>query len=239
MQADMPFSANQKPTIHHWLVVFFMVACFAFASWLTPHTTWFEHIGSPKYEDITPKQFGDWVEITESAGSTIVDPEQQDAIKNLYTQTVSRIYQQKASGRRVMLSLAYGDNQTFSKQLHRPESCYSSQGFSIENLHEDKIQTNGKLIHVNRMIATIGSRLEHVTYWIRIGDGIISGPPSELNIARLQMSLKGYITDGLLFRVSEVGDDEALSNALQDEFIRDFLQALSPSQLAMIVGLPT
>lgn len=237
MQAEASFLVSQKPNIHHWLVVFFMASCFAFATWLTPHSTWFEHIGSPQFEQITPSQFGGWVEITEAVGSTIVDPEQQYAINALYTQTVSRIYEQRASGRRIMLSLAYGDNQTFSKQLHRPEACYSSQGFKIENLHQDKVQATDKSISVSRMRATIGSRLEHVTYWIRIGDGIISGPPTALNIARLQMSLKGYITDGLLFRVSEVGDDEKLSNALQDQFIRDFLQALSPAQQAIMVGL--
>jgi EpsI family protein len=237
MQAEMRLSVSQKPNIHHWLAVILMVSCLIFASWLKPNVTWFEHIGSPQFEEITPKQFGDWVEITEAAGSAIVDPEQQYAINNLYTQTVSRIYEQRASGRRIMLSLAYGDNQSFSKQLHRPEACYSSQGFKIEKLHEDKIQALGKPITVNRMRATIGSRLEHVTYWIRIGDGIISGPPTALNVARLQMSLKGYITDGLLFRVSEVGDDEALSNALQDQFIHDFLIALNPAEQAMMVGL--
>jgi EpsI family protein len=236
MQTKATLSVSQKPNIHHWLVVFFMAACFAFASWLTPHVTWFEHIGSPQFEQITPKQFGDWVEITEAAGSNIVDPEQQYAINNLYTQTVSRIYEQRTSGRRIMLSLAYGDNQTFSKQLHRPEACYSSQGFKIENLREDKLQAIDRSIAVSRMRATIGSRLEYVTYWIRIGDSIISGPPTALNIARLQMGLKGYITDGLLFRVSEVGDDETLSNALQDQFIRDFLQALSPAQQAILIG---
>jgi EpsI family protein len=236
MQAEASLTVIKKPNIHHWLAVFFMVTCFAFASLLKPHLTWFEHIGSPQFEQITPKQFGDWVEITGAAGSTIVNPEQQYAINNLYTQTVTRIYEQRTSGRRIMLSLAYGDNQTFSKQLHRPEACYSSQGFKIENLHEDKLQAINRSIIVNRMRATIGSRLEYVTYWIRIGDGIISGPPTALNIARLQMSLKGYITDGLLFRVSEVGDDETLSNALQDQFIRDFLQALTPVRRAMMVG---
>lgn len=237
MQAEASLSVGQRPNIHHWLVVFFMATCFVAAWKLTPHVTWFEHIGSPQFEKIAPKQFGDWVEITESAGSTIVDPELQYAINNLYTQTVSRIYEQRTSGRRIMLSLAYGDNQTFSKQLHRPEACYSSQGFQIDNLHEDKLQAIDRSIVVNRMRATIGSRFEYVTYWIRVGDGIISGPPTALNIARLEMGLKGYITDGLLFRVSEVGEDEASSNALQDQFIRDFLQALSPAQQTMMVGL--
>lgn len=237
MQAEASLSISQKPNIHHWLVVFFMATCFAFAWWLTPHATWFGHIGSPQFEKITPKQFGGWVEITEAAGSTIINPEQQYAINNLYTQTVSRIYEQRASGRRIMLSLAYGDNQSFSKQLHRPEACYSSQGFKIENLHEDNLYAIDRSIAVSRMRATIGSRLEHVTYWIRIGDGIISGPPTALNIARLQMGLKGYVTDGLLFRVSEVGDDVISSYKLQDQFIQAFLQALTPAQQIMMVGL--
>ncbi len=237
MANEMYLTVSQKPNVQHWLVVFFMASCFAVAWWLTPHLTWFEHIGSPQFEQITPKQFGDWVEVTEAVSGTIVNPEQQEAVNNLYTQVVSRVYEQKASGRRIMLSLAYGDNQTFSKQLHRPEACYSSQGFKIEKMHEEKIQVIGQSVVVSRMLATIGQRQEQVTYWIRIGDGIISGPPTALNIARLQMSLKGYITDGLLFRISEISENEQEAHVLQDQFIRDFLQALSPAQQAMMVGL--
>jgi EpsI family protein len=236
MANELHLTVSQKPNTQHWLVVFFMASCFATAWWFTPHLTWFEHIGSPQFEQITPKQFGDWVEVTEAASGTIVNPEQQEAVNNLYTQVVSRVYEQKASGRR-MLSLAYGDNQTFSKQLHRPEACYSSQGFKVGNLYEEKIEAIDRPIMVNRMVANIGPRVEQVTYWIRIGDRVISGPPTALNIARLEMGLKGYVTDGLLFRVSEVSDDAALSNVLQDQFIRDFLQALSPAQQAMMVGL--
>jgi EpsI family protein len=237
MQSEMTHSFNQKVNFQHWLVVFFMAVCFAVAWWLTPKATWFEHIGSPQFEQIVPKRFGDWTEVADAGGGAIVDPEQQEAVNNLYTQVVSRVYLQKTTGRRIMLSLAYGDNQTFSKQLHRPESCYSSQGFKIENLHEEKMLVAGKPLVVNRMTGLIGSRIEQVTYWIRIGDKVISGPPTALNIARLQMGLKGYITDGLLFRVSEVTEDGKLSNVLQDKFIRDFLQALSPAQQTMMVGL--
>ena len=138
-----------------------------------------------------------------------------------------------------MLSLAYGDNQTFSKQLHRPEACYSSQGFKIDNLREEKINAVGRSIVVNRMKAEVSSRVEQVTYWIRVGSKIISGPPYMLNIARLSMGLKGYVADGLLFRVSEVTDDAASSNVLQDQFINDFLKALSPAQQVMLIGQST
>jgi EpsI family protein len=236
MENELRCKVGKTPNTRHWLIFLFMMVCFALASWLTPHLTWYEHIGSPQFEEIVPKQFGEWVEVAEASTGTVVNPEVQNAVNNLYTQVVSRVYEQKSTGRRIILSLAYGDNQSFSKQLHRPESCYSSQGFKIENLHQDKVQAIDRLINVSRMEATISSRFEHVTYWIRIGDGVISGPPSALNMARLQMGLKGYITDGLLFRVSEVGYDQALSNALQNQFIREFLQALSPTQQAMMVG---
>ena len=236
MSTEMSLSVNHKVNIRHWLVVFFMASCFAFAWWLTPKATWFARIGSPQFEQITPKQFGDWIEVIDAEGGTIIDPEQQDAINKLYTQTVSRTYVQQASGRRIMLSLAYGDNQTFSKQLHRPEACYSSQGFKIENMHEEKLQVIGQPLEVNRMTGVIGSRVEQVSYWIRIGDKVISGPPTALNMARMGMGLKGYVADGLLFRVSEVAEDAESSYLLQNQFITDFLQVLSPAQRAMMVG---
>ena len=258
MQTEIPLTMNHKidsqkinnhpltthPIIaqpivaQHWLVVFFMASCFVCAWWLTPKNTWFAHIGKPQFEQIIPKNFGDWVAVADASGGTIIDPEQQEAVNNLYSQVVSRVYEQKLTGRRIMLSLAYGDNQTFSKQLHRPEACYSSQGFKIENLHEDKTQALGEAFNVNRMSAVIGQRVEQVSYWIRIGDQVISGPATALNLARMTMGLKGYIADGLLFRVSEVSEDNQSSYALQDQFINHFLNTLSPAQQAMLIGIP-
>lgn len=236
MASELSAAMSHKPDLQHWLVVLFMASCFAFAWWLTPHATWFEHIGKPGFEDIVPKQFGDWVVEADTGANTVINPEQQDAVNSLYTQIVSRIYVQQSSGRRIMLSLAYGDNQTFSKQLHRPEACYSSQGFKIENLREEKTQVLGQTMPVNRMTGVLGSRLEQVTYWIRIGDKVISGPAHALNLARMHMGLKGYIADGLLFRVSEVADESSLSYPLQDQFIGDLLSALTPAQKAMMIG---
>jgi EpsI family protein len=234
--SEMRIALIPKPSMQHWLVFFFMATCFAIASWLKPHFTWYEHIGSPQFEQVVPKSFGDWIEVTEANSSSVVNPEVQEAVNNLYTQVVSRVYEQKTTGRRIILSLAYGDNQTFSKQLHRPESCYSSQGFKINNLYEEKINVINRPMMVNRMSANIGSRVEQVTYWIRIGDRVISGPPAVLNISRLEMGLKGYVTDGLLFRVSELTEDDNLSHPFQDQFINDFLHALSPNQQAMLIG---
>lgn len=228
--------ASARPGAHHWMTVFFMAVCFATAWWLKPHTTWFEHLGRPEFEQVVPRQFGDWVENTDNAGSFIIDPQQQGALNNLYTQIVTRTYVHRSTGRRIMLSLAYGDLQTYSKQLHRPEACYSSQGFKIESLHEEQINLGGRPVSVNRMTALAGSRQEQVTYFIRIGDKVISGPANALNFARMGMSIKGFIADGLLFRVSELTEDAKASDALQDQFINDLLHALSPAQQAMLIG---
>lgn len=236
MPSKTLFVLSRKPNMQHWLVIIFMATCFALTTWLTPHLSWYQHIGSPQFEQVVPKNFGDWIEVTEANNSTVVNPEVQEAVNNLYTQVVSRVYEQKTTGRRIILSLAYGDNQTFSKQLHRPESCYSSQGFKINNLYEEKINVINRPMLVNRMNANIGSRVEQVTYWIRIGDRVISGPSTALNLARLEMGLKGYVTDGLLFRVSELTEDDNLSHPFQDQFINDFLHALSPNQQAMLIG---
>jgi hypothetical protein len=86
------------------------------------------------------------------------------------------------------------------------------------------------------MTASRNSSLEQVTYFIRIGDKVISGPPSALNYARMGMGLKGYIADGLLFRISEVSEDDKLSNQLNDRFINDLLAVLNPNQRALLIG---
>jgi hypothetical protein len=86
------------------------------------------------------------------------------------------------------------------------------------------------------MTAQVSNRQEQVSYFIRIGDRVVSGPPRNLNLARMHMGLKGYIADGLLFRVSEISNDDKSSQQLQDQFINDLLKKLSPEQKAMMIG---
>ena len=236
MRAETITNSIQKPHLQHWLALVFMLACFFFATWLTPQEKWFEHVGQPQFEQIIPPGFADWAQVPDGSNTLIVNPQQQEALDDLYTQIVSRTYVQQSTGRRLMLSLAYGDNQTFSKQLHRPESCYSSQGFKIQALHAEQILANGHKIELQRMTAQVSDRQEQVSYFIRIGDRVVSGPPTNVNLARMHMGLKGYIADGLLFRVSEISDDDNSSQQLHDQFINDLLKTLSPAQQAMLIG---
>jgi EpsI family protein len=214
---------------HHWLAALFMVGCVLAAWAITPSKTWFDHLGRPVFDTLLPRKFGDW-EMVPTVGAVVVDPQLQEAVDNIYSETVSRTYRHLPTGREIMLSAAYGDRQTFSKQLHRPESCYSSQGFKIESLQPATVAGPEHPIDVMRMTASHSRRQEQVTYFIRVGDSVISGPPRALNIARLEMGLKGYISDGLLFRVSELADSAAASNPLQDQFLGDLFRAVGPAQ---------
>jgi EpsI family protein len=238
MQAEsaVAMPTMQKPRMHHWLAALFMVACFIVAWSVTPHQTWYGHLGKPVFEEVMPRQFGDWADTGDAGGSMVVDPQQQGALDAIYSQIVSRTYVHKPSGRIIMLSLAYGDEQSYIRQLHRPESCYSSQGLKIESLNEEVLEVPGKQLAVVRMTATSLMRREQVSYFIRVGDTVISGPPNALNKARIAMAVKGFVADGLLFRVSELAESPQKSNPLHDQFIRDFLAALDPAKREMLIG---
>jgi len=224
------------PKFRH--IIFAVAMCLSsLIAWgVTPHKYWAEHIGSPKYAAELPHQFGPWKQAEHVDGNNVIDPQLQEAVDNLYSQTVSRIYIHVPTGRIFMLSAAYGDVQTFSKQLHRPEACYSSQGFKIKQLSPSSFNVANHEVSTMKMTATHGARNERVTYFIRIGDRVISGPPSALNYARLNMGLKGYISDGLLFRISEITDDTKSSDALQDDFLTQMVTVLPVDKRQIIIG---
>lgn len=237
-QVPQAKGVSKQVPVGYWLVLVLSMVSLGIATWLTPHQTWFEHIGKPDYEVIVPKQFGDWVDMGDASGGMVVSPEQAAAVESVYSQVVTRAYQYKPTGDILMLSLGYGDVQLRTKQLHRPESCYSSQGFLIEHLHPEQLKVGNATIGLFRMSGTMGNRTEQVTYWIRVGDKIISGPRTDLNIKRMTLGLEGYIADGLLFRVSAIDTSSDKANQLQNKFIQDLLNSVGSSQQFALIGKP-
>jgi hypothetical protein len=63
---------------------------------------------------------------------------------------------------------------------------------------------------------------------MRIGDEIARGW-YEQNAVRLRYGLTGAIPDGLLFRISNIEPDSTKAYALQREFMKDLINAMSPS----------
>lgn len=212
-----------------------MVAASVAALALRPTQRMADQNHKTDFATVLPQRFGDWTAAVE-VPALVVNPQEQELLDSLYTEIVSRTYVHK-DGRQIMLSLAYGADQSHGSQIHKPEVCYPSQGYLISGLRKENLTAVGMDIPVMRLVAQRGPRIEPVTYWIRVGDRVVRGAV-EQNLARIGYGLKGYIPDGLLFRVSEISPDAQQSFALQDVFVRDLLQALSADARVAIVGAP-
>jgi EpsI family protein len=153
----------------------------------------------------------------------------------IYEKTVVRTYVNR-QGQRVMLSVAYGSNQTGRLRVHRPESCYTAQGFAVQKLRDENVQVGGGIVPVKRLLATSGSRIEPITYWIRVGDETVTGLLGQ-RLAQLKRGLSGDVPDGLIVRVSTLGRDSAAGFQLQDQFVRDLLGAMPPQSQYRLAGV--
>lgn len=182
---------------------------------------------------LIPSSFGGWREEPQTS-AYVVDPGQQRALDEIYQQTLSRTYINSA-GERIMLSIAYGEDQRDSMQLHFPEVCYPAQGFMLESNQVDLMQTDFGDIRVRRLMTVAGNRHEAVTYWTTIGNQIVRGG-TDTKLAQMRYGLRGDIPDGLLFRVSSLSATPADAYRLQDDYTRSLLAALSPVARARLIG---
>lgn len=206
------------------------------ASWLTvamkPTIILADQNGKMDLGILVPKQFNGWK--MEEMTSHLVNPEEQAAVSKIYSQTLSRSYVND-KGEKVMLSIAYGKDQSDSVGVHLPEGCYGGQGFSIQNSINILFKTSFGSIPAARLVATKGDRVEPITYWLTVGDkSVYSG--WDLKKLKLQYALKGIVPDGLLMRVSSITPDLNYGYALQTSFTNELLTSLSPSQRLRLMG---
>ena len=240
---DAPAMPNRRLLVLGGL----MVAASAGATAMIPTQYWSQHTASVKYATLFPASFGNWQLAPEQATS-VVNPQQQETLDAIYDEIVSKVYIDRSSGRRLMISLAYGNNQSRATQVHKPEVCYPAQGFDLVSMRKDMVPLTRSApqlpgagatpaLPVMRIVAKMGPRIEPLTYWIRAGDRVVRGS-IEQNIARVSLGLRGYIPDGLLFRISEINSNPEASFELQDRFVREFI-ALQPANAAeSLIGTP-
>jgi len=187
-------------------------------------------------EQLVPKRFGSW-HIDDSVLPLTPDPGQKAQLDALYDQTLARTYVNDA-GQRVMLSIAYGGDQSKQLQLHLPEVCYVSQGFAMLQSHGGTMATRFGAVPVKRLVARQNARNEPITYWVTIGDkAVMSGVDQK--IQRLLYGLSGRIPDGMLVRVSTIDADAAGAWRLQDRFVNQMLAALPAHDRTRLLGVAT
>lgn len=184
-------------------------------------------------ETMIPRQFGDW-KLDESLVPLVANPEQEAVINKIYSQTLARTYVNSRK-ERIMLSIAYGGDQSEGMAVHKPEVCYPAQGFQILKNTTETFATGVGNIPVKRLVATQGPRIEPITYWTTVGDAVaVTGLKWKLN--QLKYGLTGKIPDGLLFRISSIQADDSAAYRMQDDFTHELLSALRPEAKERLIG---
>ncbi|RZT98152.1 exosortase C-terminal domain/associated protein EpsI [Rivibacter subsaxonicus] len=185
----------------------------------------------PDLEQIFPSAFGAWR--VEQLSAAFIRPA-NDLSKRLYQRLLERVYTDSAR-RRVMLSVAWGSEQSSNLQLHWPEVCYRYSGFAVHGRHQEQIMSNGRSVPVTRLVAEMPLRPEPVTYWAVLS-GERTADANTFRLRRLAHAVRHQSADGLLVRVSSIDADAQRGFALHAEFIDALSRALSPADLARVEG---
>jgi EpsI family protein len=190
-----------------------------------------------------PTSFGEWHEVRTGLVQVDLAPrgengEEEASLRWPYDQTLTRVYQ-RADGQMVMLALAWGSKQRQEIKVHRPELCYAGQGLQIvEQRHVSIDLPPNASVEANRLLTRNASRVEPVTYWIRIGDNIMA-KGRKVRVEIFQQALRGRIPDGILFRVSQALPPSGSADGsyqVQDAFIRALLSSIDSAGKRLLVG---
>src|SRR3546814_6674665 len=87
--------------------------------------------------------------------------------------------------------IAYGDSQSDTMKLHRPEVCYEAAGFKITRSEPVAFDVGLRAPLTGRyVVAEAAYRKEAILYWTRIGDAL---PVSRLDqqMSKLEAALDG------------------------------------------------
>lgn len=192
---------------------------------LKPSKFWASAQGELSLEEAVPKSVGRW-RMSEVASLPMVDPTVEASLQALYSQTLNRVYVD-GTGRYIMVSLSYGKNQSsWNTAAHRPEFCYSGQGFQIDPKGINAVSLSGHSIDTARFVGRKQGRVEAVTYWVTLAD-TVALPGVSRKLQQLKFGLQGFIVDGMLVRISSLGDDASSEFEMQTQFVKDLERAMS------------
>ena len=186
-------------------------------------------------ETMIPRQFGEWRE-AQFGSSQIVDPQTKEMLDKIYNQTLTRTYV-NPRGYAIMLSIAYGSDQSDGLQLHKPEVCYPAQGFQLEAKQVSTLTLPSGAIPATRLLTTLGTRKEPVTYWTVVGDKVVVGGMQK-KLVEMRFGMGGKIPDGMLIRLSSIDGQTHRAYELQDQFAEAMVGAVAVEYRRRLVGEP-
>ena len=182
-----------------------------------------DYLGKQKLESVIPDKIGRWNYV--SSSGLVVPPEDQ-MIRALYSQLVTRVYSD-GSGPPIMLLVAQSATQTGILQIHRPEICYTAGGYQLSAIEPHVVGLPWGALPTLSMSATSDSRTEQLVYWTRIGDRLPKSWREQRMVVAMD-NLRRIIPDATMVRVSTFGNDKARALASMDEFIVSLMNSVSP-----------
>ena len=215
------------------VVLVLMMLAYAGAQAWRPHTRLADTRPKVDLETLFPKAFADWT-VDDRMPVQLVSPDTLAVLNKIYNQTLSRTYVNR-KGDRIMLSVAYGGDQSDATRAHRPEVCYPAQGFQMLSAQNTQLNLGTHQLPVRQLVAKLGGRSEPITYWITVGERIaVTGTAQKL--AQLSYSTRGVIPDGMLVRVSSIDSDALNAFRMQQTFVGQIAHAISPDLQRQVVG---
>lgn len=187
-------------------------------------------------DSLFPEHFDGWR--VDEAARAIVRPALREGQRyGFYDQVLERTFVD-ASGQRIMLSVAFGGEQSASLQLHRPEVCYRASGYQVRDVHGETVTVAGLPIPVTKLEAEMPGRFEPITYWTLLGGEVVADS-SGFRWRRLSFAARRQLLDGMLVRVSSIGADTKAAFELHRRFADSMLRAMSPADRVKVIGQPT
>lgn len=120
-------------------------------------------------------------------------------------------------GQLIWLYIGYYGTAKGGRPAHVPESCYTGQGFAIEDWRLVPAPGGRPGERINRMVVKRADERQLVLFWFHSdGDRVLGGGVDQ-NLLRLSNRLLGRRDDGSLVRVSmsiPAGQDSRVSDAL-------------------------
>jgi len=214
-----------KLSLRYLLMLGLMLVSAALAAALRPTIFLADERRSIDLKTVVPRKFGDWHELPGGVAQ-IIDPQALQLINKIYTETLTRTYVNR-DGYQIMLSIAYGKNQSDGLQLHKPDVCYPAQGFDLIGKQLDTLNLGDQEIQITRLMTRLQQRSEPLIYWTVTGDTITRGGVDK-KLAEIQYSLRNRIPDGLLIRISSIDPNLQRAYRIQDQFAAALVDSMPP-----------
>lgn len=219
--------------IHALVALGLMLLAFAGAYAWKPTKHLADTLPKVDLETMFPKSFGDWT-VDTRVPVQVISPDQAALLNKIYNQTLSRTYV-NGQGERIMLSVAYGGDQSDGMNAHRPEVCYPAQGFQVNGNQRVVLSIADRSVDARQLETRLGGRTEPLVYWVVVADRTTTSG-TEQKLAQLRYGLRGQIPDGMLVRVSSIDPNAVKAQTIHLEFLRELALAMDESVRSRVFG---